>query len=137
MFSIFTTTYSINVFMYSVIFFCKSPKIWNIILQVLNSCGIAWGEGCYQFINLCRYTIYFPAINLKVSIKFFFSLCSSTKWWMAKFLSKILCFFFFYLISVYLEFSFQSLYILRVNLREAPPKKKTCKFGHRPKGGHR
>ena len=68
MFGIFTTTYSINVFMNSVFLFVNSPKISNIILQIFEILrySLRWR---LPFINLCRYiTIYFPAINPKVSI---------------------------------------------------------------------
>ena len=70
MFGIFTTTYSINVFMNSVFLFGNSPKISNIILQIFEILrySLRWR---LPFINLCRYTIYFLAINPKVSITFF------------------------------------------------------------------
>ena len=53
-------------------YFCSStaPRYQTSFCRYLKFCGVARGEGC-QFINLCRYTIYFPAINPKVSIEVF------------------------------------------------------------------
>ena len=63
MFYIFITKYSINAFWYLRLSIAPRYQTW--FGRYLKFCGLAWGEG-YRFINLCQYSIYFPAINPKV-----------------------------------------------------------------------